>query len=116
MELHKDLGAKVRELRMEKKLSLRRLGELTNLDHSYIGRIERGQISSPSLETIQKIADVLEVEVSAFFGEKGTLPGELKEVGAEWITFAKEMKERELTPEQIKTFLKFLDDMGIGKK
>lgn len=116
MELHKGLGAKIRELRKEKKLSLRHLGEQTGLDHSYIGRIERGEISSPSLDTIQKIADVLEVEVSTFFGEKGQVPDEMKNIGVEWITFAKEMKERELTPEQIKTFLEFLDKMGFGKK
>lgn len=116
MELSRDVGAKIRELRKEKKLSLRHVGEKTGLDHSYIGRIERGEISSPSLDTLQRIADVLQVELSTFFGEKGQLPDELKEVGVEWITFAKEMKERELTPEQIKIFLKFLDDMGIGKK
>lgn len=116
MELHKGLGAKIRELRKEKKLSLRLLGERTGLDHSYIGRIERGEISSPSLDTLERIANVLEVEVSSFFGDKGDIPEEMKEIGSEWITFAKEMKERELTPEQIKAFIKFVDDMGLGKK
>lgn len=115
MELHKDLGAKIRELREEKKLTLRQLGIQTELDHSYIGKIERGK-ASPSIETLEKIADALDVEISTFFGEKGHIPDELKEVGVEWITFAKKMKERELTPEQIESFLKFVDDMGIGKK
>lgn len=116
MELHKGLGAKIRELRKEKKFTLRQVGEQTGMDHSYIGRIERGEITSPSLDTLQKIAEVLEVDISTFFGEKGQVPDELKEIGVEWIRFAKEMKQRELTPEQVKVFIKFVDDMGLGKK
>lgn len=114
----KEIGAKIREIREEKKLTLRELGFKTELDHSYIGKIERGKVSSPSLETLKRISEALDVEVSSFFGdgEKGIVPEELKEIGVEWVSFAKEMKQRELTPEQIKAFLKFIDDMGIGKK
>lgn len=116
MEIIKDLGEKIREIREEKKMTLRQLGNLVDMDYSYIGKIERGKVSSPSIETLQKIADALQVDISTFFGEKGQVPDELKEIGVEWITFAKEMKQRELTPEQIKAFIKFVDDMGFGKK
>jgi hypothetical protein len=40
----------------------------------------------------------------------------LKEKGVEWVRFIDEMEERQLTPDQIKATLEFLDKMGITKK
>ncbi len=57
------LGKKVRELRKEAGLSQEKLGELTELDRTYISGIERG-IRNPSLKNIEKIAKALKVKVS----------------------------------------------------
>lgn len=110
MEMNKEIGVKVRALREEKKLTLREFGNALDMDYSHLGRIERGT-AAPSMKVLQKIADFFEVEVSSFFGEKTEVPDELKEVGVEWITFAKEMQERNLTPDEIKTVLDLLDKM-----
>lgn len=114
MEMNKEIGAKIRALREEKKLTLREFGNALDLDYSHLGRIERGK-SAPSMKVLQKIADYFEVEVSSFFGEKGEIPEELQEVGVEWITFAKEMTEKKLTPDEIKAVLNLIGKLNNDK-
>ena len=62
----KVLGDKLQNLRKSKKLSIRELAALADIEHSQISRIEKGLIS-PSAVTIQKIADALEVAPCDFF-------------------------------------------------
>lgn len=92
--------------------------ELANklkISESALGKYERGERSIKP-ELLKQVADIYGVKVSTFFGEEGVLPEELKSVGAEWITFAKEMNEKKLTPDQIRAAVEFLDKMGIAKK
>lgn len=62
----KQFGNRVRKIRLEKKLSQYSLGAICNLDRNFIGMIERGQ-KNPSLKSIEKIADGLEVSIMDFF-------------------------------------------------
>ena len=60
-ELTVAFGLKVREKRKLKKLSQERLALLCNIDRSYMGRIERGEVNI-TLERLYEIANVLEVD------------------------------------------------------
>jgi transcriptional regulator with XRE-family HTH domain len=85
------------------------------MSESGLGKIERGERNfKPGL--LEQIAKVYDTPLSYFYGKEGDLPEELKERGAEWIAFIDEMEERNLTPEQIKATLEFLDKMGFTKK
>ncbi len=53
------LGEKLRELRKEKKLSLRKLSEITGISHTYIADIEKGVLSGRH-DTLDKLIDALE--------------------------------------------------------
>jgi len=53
---------RVRELRSSKNLTLKNLAEKTGLSVSYLSDVERGN-TNPSLNTIEVIADALEVSV-----------------------------------------------------
>lgn len=61
-ELTVSFGLKVREQRKLKKLSQERLALLCNIDRSYMGRIERGEVNI-TLEKMYEIARALEVNV-----------------------------------------------------
>ena len=61
----KEMGNKIKTIRNEKKISLRELGKLCNLDYGSICRIESGQINSYLL-TLKNIADKLNVDVKDF--------------------------------------------------
>lgn len=106
----KRVGAKIREIRMRHGDTLEKLGEKIDFNYSNLSKIERG-VREPSIELVKQIADLYEVPLSYFFGEEATVPDELKEVGVEWITFAKEMQEKKLTPEQIKATLELIEQL-----
>lgn len=59
--IEKKFAAVLKELRQEKKLSQEKLAELCDLDRTYISLLERG-LRQPSLTTIFKSADALEIE------------------------------------------------------
>lgn len=65
-DIVKRFGEKLRDLRKSKKLSQEALSKKAGLDRTYVGKIERGE-KSPSLHTIEKLANILDVEVSEFF-------------------------------------------------
>jgi transcriptional regulator with XRE-family HTH domain len=57
------VGAAVRDLRHEKGVSQERLGELAELDRTYISGVERG-VRNPTVGTLWRIADALETSLS----------------------------------------------------
>ena len=65
-EILKDFGNKIREIRKERGLSQEELAELSNLDRSYMGHIERGE-KNVTLLKIHQIAHALQIEVYKLF-------------------------------------------------
>ncbi|KPH81106.1 helix-turn-helix domain-containing protein [Bosea vaviloviae] len=53
------LGIWLRALREERKLSLRDLGQRSDVDHAYIHRLETGAKEAPSEEVLDKLAKAL---------------------------------------------------------
>jgi transcriptional regulator with XRE-family HTH domain len=67
--MQRSIGQKMKELRKEKKLTLREIAEQTGLSISFLSQVERMK-SSLTLESLKKISDVLEVNPSYFFSEE----------------------------------------------
>lgn len=61
-ELTVSFGLRVREQRKLKKISQEKLAFLSNIDRSYMGRIERGEVNI-TLEKIYDIARSLSIDV-----------------------------------------------------
>jgi len=61
-ELSIAFGQLVRKHRKEKNISQEKLALLCNLDRSYMGRIERGEVNV-TLERLYELASALEVDV-----------------------------------------------------
>jgi transcriptional regulator with XRE-family HTH domain len=61
-------GKRLRKFRRNKDLTQEKLAELAGISVDFVSLIERG-LSSPSFDTIQKLADILEVKFEAFFTE-----------------------------------------------
>lgn len=59
-ELTIQFGQLVRKYRKEKNMSQEQLALLYNMDRSYLGRIERGEVN-PTLEKIYELADALKI-------------------------------------------------------
>lgn len=59
-------GAKLRYIRMSKKLSQIQLAKKAELNFNFIGQIERAE-TNPTLKTIITIAEALEMDVKDLF-------------------------------------------------
>ncbi|SFR00483.1 helix-turn-helix domain-containing protein [Desulfoscipio geothermicus] len=58
-----EIGARLKYFRKQKGLSLRTLGKLAHVSHSFIADIESGR-SKPSLDTIQSLVKALDISFS----------------------------------------------------
>jgi transcriptional regulator with XRE-family HTH domain len=66
-----DLGAKLRQLRLRKKIALVDLGKHTGLSASMLSQLENGKLV-PTLPTLARIAVVFDVGLEHFFADKRT--------------------------------------------
>ena len=61
-----EVGQRLRELREERDISMRELARRSNLSANALSMIERG-LTSPSVSTLYKLSEALEVPITAFF-------------------------------------------------
>ncbi|MGO3748598.1 helix-turn-helix domain-containing protein [Vagococcus salmoninarum] len=64
-----EIGSKIKNLRIQKKLTQEELGERTDLSKGYISQLER-DLSSPSMESFFNILEVLGTIPEQFFNEE----------------------------------------------
>jgi len=62
----KNVGNRLRQLRVERKISVRKLAELTDFSASFISQVEHGQ-ASPSISSLERIAAAVGVTLGEFF-------------------------------------------------
>ncbi|PKN17922.1 MAG: transcriptional regulator [Deltaproteobacteria bacterium HGW-Deltaproteobacteria-6] len=60
------LGRRIREIRISKSLTQEKLGSKADISYKFVGEIERG-LQNPSFETLEKIAEALDVELYELF-------------------------------------------------
>ena len=87
------IGIKIKEIRKRKKVSQERLAELVSMNTRSIIRIENRK-NLPTLETLAKIAEVLEVSISDFF--EASTPINKQEVIDNINMLMKKMDDKEL--------------------
>jgi transcriptional regulator with XRE-family HTH domain len=63
------LGARVRELRQARGLTLKALGRRAELSHPFLSQLERG-LARPSVASVERIAQALGVPISALWAER----------------------------------------------
>ncbi len=68
-----EIGKKLRQLRLRKKIGLVDLGKHTGLSASMLSQLENGKLI-PTLQTLARIAMVFDVSLDYFFAEKRRQP------------------------------------------
>lgn len=64
------IGKKIEKLRKDRKLSYRKLAELSEISsYSYIRNIENGTVSDPALSTVVKLAKGLDVNMAELLSD-----------------------------------------------
>lgn len=104
---YEEIGRKICEIRKSKKFTQEELAWKTGLSRNFIALLEKGK-KKPSIETLRKIAEVLNVKVSIFFEDmKYTIPEEdviIKKISS--ILKESSEEEKKLIHKIVKTILK----------
>jgi transcriptional regulator with XRE-family HTH domain len=64
--LRKKFGARLRQIRAQRRMSQERFAETLNLSVDFLSLVERG-VNAPSFDTLEKIAKRLKVPVADLF-------------------------------------------------
>ncbi|MCL6633938.1 MAG: helix-turn-helix domain-containing protein [Alicyclobacillus herbarius] len=99
------LGERIHNLRIQKGLSLSELAEKASIAKSYLSSIERGLQANPTVQVLDKLAQVLDVSVQDLLQEKPeTDPQELDPT---WLELIREAMESGVSKQQFREFLEF---------
>ncbi len=63
-----DVGSRIKQIRMDRNLSIRAVARMSGISINALSRIERN-LSSPSVSTLYKIAQAMDVPLVSFFKE-----------------------------------------------
>ena len=118
-----DLGIKIKKLRNEKGISQNKLAKELGVSDSFISRLENNDVD-PSLKTLNKIVEYFKVELAYLLTEKyqwhKILPAQLqefvKEENIEYLEVGLLAKEKELSPEIIKSIIDLISKAKKNKE
>ncbi len=74
MNANEAIGAKVKQLRMDKNLTLKQLSEASGLSIGFLSQFERG-LSSIALDSLEKLAEIMEVSLFDLLEKKPSASG-----------------------------------------
>jgi transcriptional regulator with XRE-family HTH domain len=65
-DLSRELGQRIREVRHNKKMTLRDAADAAGVSESFLSQVERG-LANPSVASLRRIADAMHEQVASFF-------------------------------------------------
>lgn len=98
--MDKTFGQLLKDLRRSKSVSQRDLAIQVGVDFTYISKIENNRLPPPSVQTIEKICDALEVPQEILLSHSGKVSEEIRAMitsSPEVVQFLKEVKSLNLT-------------------
>lgn len=95
------IGKNIQVIRKKRGLTLSQLAEQANVSKSYLSNIERSINQNPSIQIMEKIASVLEVDFRILLGIDKVKPPCPEE---EWHTFFQELSDEGIGTDQLKEY------------
>ncbi|WNC15172.1 XRE family transcriptional regulator [Brevibacillus brevis] len=84
--MENSLGPLIKELRLQRKMTLKQLSEKTSLSISFLSQVERSKCSV-RIESLTHIAEALGVNPSYFFSERNQPKGFIRRAGSSPLPF-----------------------------
>jgi transcriptional regulator with XRE-family HTH domain len=112
-------GQRLRQLRLERKLTQRRLAEQAGVDFSYLSKIENDRLEhTPSIKTLQSLARVLEVDELELMESANKVPPGLEAIARDKdaLRFFRRAAETVKTPEGWRALLDHLDGPASSRE
>jgi transcriptional regulator with XRE-family HTH domain len=110
--MKQSLGSKIKESRKKMGLTQRELAEAVGIDFTYLSKIENGNIPySPSVATLKRLAEKLEIGELELLQLAGKLPGDVQKIahsehGLNFLRRAAKFK----SPQEWEDLFTFLED------
>lgn len=101
------IGKNIYDIRKRRGLTLTELAERAGIAKSYLSNIERNLNQNPSINVIEKIASVLEVDLKELLGSGGDKIE--PQMDNEWVEFVKELRDSGVEKDQIQEYKMLLD-------
>lgn len=111
-EIMEGFRQRLRQLRIQKKLSQTELGQIAGMHYNHIGRYERGG-SLPTAEALQRLADALGVSSDYLLNGDVTV---VAKANFEDLELLQQFKEVQKLPDEDKFIIKKLVNAFLVKK
>lgn len=99
------LGARLKELRLKKGVSLQMVADVVKASKPHIWELERGNTKNPSLELLTNLANYYGVTVDYLAGMKE------KDKDSEYLAFAREAEEKGFSINDLEKLLDLAEHM-----
>lgn len=100
------IGQRIKQLRLQKQLSLSELAEKAGVAKSYLSSIERNLQSNPSVQFLEKISTVLGISVQSLIREEKT-DTTYEQLDSDWANLVREAMESGVSKEEFRQFMEF---------
>ncbi|WP_147802910.1 helix-turn-helix domain-containing protein [Alkalicoccus halolimnae] len=100
------IGARVREYRKARGLTMSELADRAGVAKSYLSAIERDLQSNPSIQFLEKIASVLDVNMNALLKD-ASAEDEAAALDDEWQQLISEAMNSGVSKEEFRDFLEY---------
>ncbi|MEI4828887.1 helix-turn-helix transcriptional regulator [Bacillus sp. FJAT-53711] len=113
------IGKNIYQFRKNRGLTLSELAERAGISKSYLSNIERNINQNPSIQVMEKIALVLEVDLNTLLETKTNVEKK-QQIEREWIEFVYELKKAGVDKEELREYKILIDfikwqNSGINK-
>lgn len=97
------IGTNISTIRKRRGLTLSELADRANVSKSYLSNLERNLNKNPSIQVMEKISAVLDVELTAIL--QFNAPEDNRELlESEWLDFINELKDSGIEKEQLQQY------------
>lgn len=100
------IGQRIKQLRLQKQLTLSELAEKAGVAKSYLSSIERNLQSNPSVQFLEKISAVLDISVQSLIHQEKS-ETDYEQLDSDWANLVREAMESGVSKEEFRQFLEF---------
>ena len=97
------IGDRVKKIRKEKNMSMSELAEKAGVAKSYLSSLERNLQSNPSIQFLEKIANVLGIPVDTLLYDAP----DQNTLDSEWMSIVQEAMKSGVSKQQFREFIEF---------
>lgn len=102
MENNINFGSYLKEIRISKKYSIRKLELKTGISNAYLSQLENGKRGIPSIQVLKQISVALEVPFQTLLDKAGyPIESEVGHLDYDWQAFIVEMTSKGITPDKL---------------